>query len=65
MNVKKKIPFGIPRSQFRGSHRVRPHPARTRGNPNRRIIVDKTVDGVEYRYHATKGWRVKRVEATP
>lgn len=39
--------------------RIRPCKASTTGQPNRRIIVDKTIDGVEYRYHATKGWRVK------
>lgn len=28
-----------------------------RGEKNRRLIAEKTIDGVEYSYHATKGWR--------
>jgi hypothetical protein len=35
---------------------------RTVGRPNRRIISCKVIDNVEYSYHATKGWRKKRLE---
>jgi hypothetical protein len=32
------------------------------GKANRRITASFTRDGVEHRYHATKGWRTTRVE---
>jgi hypothetical protein len=32
------------------------------GKPSRRIIQSFVRDGVEYRPHATKGWRRSRVE---
>lgn len=31
------------------------------GEASRRILIDRTEDGLEARYHATKGWRFKRV----
>ena len=31
------------------------------GQPDRRIIAEHKHDGVEWRYHATKGWRAVRV----
>lgn len=37
---------------------------RTIGNryeTDRSILFDDTVDGLETRFHATKGWRIKRV----
>ncbi|WP_424140406.1 hypothetical protein [Roseomonas chloroacetimidivorans] len=38
-----------------------PHGARFRGDRNRRVMAEFTRDGIEYSYHATKGWRRKRV----
>ena len=32
-----------------------------RGQPFRRVIAEMTIGGVEFGYHATKGWRAKRV----
>ncbi len=32
-----------------------------RGTTDRSILIDYTRNGIERRYHATKGWRVKRV----
>lgn len=32
-----------------------------KGQYNRRVIAEATVDGVEYGLHATKGWRRRRV----
>lgn len=39
-----------------------------RGSPNRRIIFQKSKNGYERSYHATKGWRGQRepeIGATP
>lgn len=35
-----------------------------RGSFERRLIACRIIDGVEYGYHATKGWRRRRVEAS-
>lgn len=32
-----------------------------KGMPERRIIAQKVINGVEYAYHATKGWRTRWV----
>lgn len=31
------------------------------GQPNRRILGVTVIDGVEHSYHATEGWRSKRI----
>jgi hypothetical protein len=35
-------------------------PSGRKGSYGRRIIKTYTLDGYEYQYHATKGWRVRR-----
>lgn len=42
-----------------GTRRVKR--ALRKGRFSRRVIAEITVDGVEYAFHATKGWRRRRV----
>jgi len=47
---------------FRDEDGRRVKRALRRGMPSRRVLAEHTIGGVEYSFHATKGWRAARRE---
>lgn len=47
---------------FRGTSGQRLKRSLRRGMHSRRVLAEKTIDGVEFSFHATKGWRAVRRE---
>jgi hypothetical protein len=74
--VKPRFNFAVPRASSKSDgEKVRPMPRRTVGHLNRRIIFEteevlptneilqgkRIIGKYEHSYHATKGWRTRRV----